>query len=162
MSLLVIYLMIGAFISLLFWQAYSLFHYVPVEDRQFLDRPALGFRMAWPLIQAFVHYGGKYISPTREQIISLRLRHAGVEYSVSAKQFVAAKFISAIGFALVALFLTASMGRSANIDSSGCRFSRLFLPGVVASGSHRKKARRDFTFTAILSGYRNTVGGSWK
>ena len=52
MSLLVIYLMIGAFISLLFWQAYSLFHYVPVEDRQFLDRPALGFRMAWPLIQA--------------------------------------------------------------------------------------------------------------
>ncbi len=128
MSLLVIYLMIGAFISLLFWQAYSLFHYVPVEDRQFLDRPALGFRMAWPLIQAFVHYGGKYISPTREQIISLRLRHAGVEYSVSAKQFVAAKFISAIGFALVALFLTASMGRSAILIALVAGFLGYFYP----------------------------------
>ncbi len=128
MSLLVIYLLIGAFVSMIFWQAYSFFHFVPDEDRQFLDRPALGFRLTWPLIQALVHYFGKYISPTQERIISQRLRHAGAEYSVSAKQFIAAKIVSAAGFALVAFFLSASMGRSAGLMALVASFMGYFYP----------------------------------
>jgi len=167
MILLVICLAIGGFIALSVWQTYSLFHYVPEEDRQYLDRPALGFRLTWPLIQALVHYGGKYISPTQEQLISLRLRHAGVEYSVSAKQFIAAKVLSGVGFALVALFLASTIGRSAFLVALAAGFLGYFYPELwlrEVTGKRQSSILRSLPFyldivTLSVEAGSNLTGG---
>ena len=113
MTALLISLAFGGFVGLLAWQAWTVFHAVPDEDRQFLDRPALGFRLAWPLIQAFVHHFGGFVS--EEQAVSTlhRLRRAGVEYSLSPRQFIASKFVSALLFGLAAWLALSALGRSA-------------------------------------------------
>ena len=58
----------GLLVSIFVWGLYSVFKNVPVEDRQFRDRPALGFRIVWPLIQA-VAFHIKY-KPTNVRIES--------------------------------------------------------------------------------------------
>lgn len=98
MSLLASSLAIGVFLSIVFWQAWNLFSALPTENRQFLDRPAKGFRLAWPLIEVLVHHGGHLIDQTRIEMTTARLRQAGVEYSVSAQQFIAAKIVAAFFF----------------------------------------------------------------
>lgn len=110
---LLISLAIGGFVALLVWQGWTVVRGVPVEDRQFLDRPALGFRMIWPLIRVLVHYGACHVDETRRRAVSLRLRRGGVEYSVSADEFIAARVIAAAGFALAAGLLLSMLGNSA-------------------------------------------------
>ena len=107
MTVFLISLLFGGFVTLISWQAYQVFHSVPDEDRSFLDRPAVGFRFVWPLIQAFVYYFGHYIGDSHKQITLLRLKNAGTEFSLSAEQFIAAKFVSSLLFSLfLYLFLT--------------------------------------------------------
>jgi len=101
MNVLVISLMFGAFVSIVFYQAYRIIIEVPDEDRAFLDRPEIGFRLVWPLIQLFVHYFGSYIGEAQKDMTHFRLKQAGVEYSLSADQFIAAKYISMCSFVLV-------------------------------------------------------------
>ncbi len=98
MSALLIPLLFGMGVSLLVWMLYRVFHSIPTEDRQFLDRPALGFRLVWPLIQLVEFHAGAWVSDAQASTTLARLKKAGVEYSVSPKQYVAAKFISAVLF----------------------------------------------------------------
>ncbi len=98
MSILIISLLFGGFVTLLMWQVIAVFTAVPNEDRHFLDRPALGFRMVWPLIQLLVHHFGSLMSETQVQQVLQRLKRGGVEYSLSPQQFMAAKVVSAVGF----------------------------------------------------------------
>lgn len=112
MTLLLINLAFGGFIALMIWQAYCIFRFVPVEDRQFLDRPAIGFRLIWPLVEVLVHYFGHLPSETLLQLTSIRLKRAGVEYSVTPKQFIAAKVVSGLLFGITAWLLFSMMGRS--------------------------------------------------
>lgn len=96
MNLVIISLFFGSFIAAVVWQGYSVFRHVPDEDRHFMDRPALGFRLVWPLIQLLVFHGGHLVSETREQLTLSRLRRAGVEYSLSPQQFLASRIVSAL------------------------------------------------------------------
>lgn len=144
MMLLIITLSFGGFVALLVWQGYTIFYSVPTEDRHFLDRPALGFRLVWPLIQAFVFYAGHLLSANQEQLILARLKRAGVEYSLSSQQFFASKCISAIGFALLACVFSLSLGGSAAL---------LGLVGCVGGFYYPELWLRDITrtrSTAIL------------
>lgn len=105
----------GVCIALLVWQLWQVFHAVPEEDRQFLDRPPLGFRVVWPLILAFVHYFGAHIPPASLESVQLRLKRSGAEYMVTAEQFVAAKAISLVFFTLFAALALTSMNSHAVI-----------------------------------------------
>ncbi len=98
MNVLVISLSFGGFVAITVWQLWRVFYLVPEEDRKFLDRPPLGFRMVWPLIQMLVHYFGAYVPDEAVDAVHKRLKRTGVEYVVSAHQFIAAKVISSIGF----------------------------------------------------------------
>lgn len=118
----------GGFVFLLAWQAWSVFHAVPDEDRQFLDRPPLGFRLAWPLIQAFVHHFGGHVSDAQNASTLARLRRAGVEYALSPRQFIAAKFVAAAGFALALWFALSSLGHSAAAFSLVGGMAGFFYP----------------------------------
>ena len=110
MTTLLISLAFGAFVAMLFWQAWTLFHAVPDEDRQFLDRPALGFRLVWPLIALLVHHGGHLLDEEKRRAITLVLKRAGVEYAISAEQFVASRVVAALGFGLAAWWLARAFG----------------------------------------------------
>jgi len=113
MNVLIISVCFGGFVALMAWQLWSVLHAVPDEDRQFLDRPAFGFRLVWVPIQVVVHYGGHLIGDEMERMTLQRLRRAGVEYSISARQFIAAKAIAACVFALLVWFLLSRLGGSA-------------------------------------------------
>lgn len=111
MSVLLISLLFGGCAMVLVWHVYRFFHSLPVQDMQFRDRPAIGFRLIWPLIQAFDHYGSRWMSESQLNRISRRLSRAGAEYSLTAQQFLGAK--CATGFILVAVVLL--LGRSLSI-----------------------------------------------
>lgn len=102
----------GGFVALIVWQIWRFFHVVPAENRQFMDRPAFGYRLVWPFIQAFTHHLGYLVPQDHIDAVQIRLRRSGVEYSLSAVQFVAAKLISAIGFGAVLAFLMSSLSSS--------------------------------------------------
>lgn len=96
MNILLISLLFGGFLAIIVWQAYNVFQQVPDQDRHFLDRPAVGFRLVWPLIQTLVHYGGHLLTETHVQLVLARLKRGGVEYSLSPQQFFASKLLAAV------------------------------------------------------------------
>jgi tight adherence protein C len=96
MELLILSLSIGGIIALIVWNTYRFFAVVPDEDRSFLDRPPLGFRLTWPLINTFVHYFGGFVSQNYRIVTHLRLRKAGLDYMLSPDQFFAGKVMSAL------------------------------------------------------------------
>lgn len=104
MEILFISLVFGAIIALVFWNLYRILTVVPDQDRSYLDRPPLGFRVIWPLIQLFVHYLGQFISSNYRIKTLARLRRAGLDYMISAEQFLASKVVAVfvmVGFAFL-------------------------------------------------------------
>jgi len=113
MMILTISLLIGLFIAMIFWQLYQVFYFVPREDRAFMDRPPLGFRLVWPLIEALVHYAGHMVSDNQRALTSMRLKRGGVEFTLSADQFIAGKVVASIGFMMAFYLLFSMLGDSA-------------------------------------------------
>ncbi len=128
MTALLISLLFGGFIALAVWLAYNVFNQVPDEDRHFLDRPALGFRIAWPLIQALVFYGGHWMRESHVQLTLARLKKAGVEYSLSPQQFFAAKCVSALMFGVIVALLGLLMPRSLSFLGMFAAIGGFFYP----------------------------------
>ena len=113
MNALYISLAIGGFIALVVWQVWNLFISVPSEDRQFMDRPPTGYRVAWPFIELWVHHFGRYVSEETIKLTTLKLKRGGVEYTVSAVQFIASQFVAAIVVFLVIMLV--GLSRDLNI-----------------------------------------------
>jgi len=91
-------LTVGLSLTLLVWSVYSIFAAVPEEDRSYLDRPPVGFRLSWPLIRLMVYYLGPRLSMKYRKDAHQRLRSAGVDYSLSPEQFFAGKLLAAFAF----------------------------------------------------------------
>ena len=128
MNILLISILFGGFVGLLAWQSYVIFRQVPDEDRHFLDRPALGFRLVWPLIQAVVFYTGHWLSDTHVQLTLARLKRAGVEYSLSPQQFFAAKCVAAMGFGVLVAFAGMHVGGATYILGLIAAIGGFFYP----------------------------------
>jgi len=139
MSILVLSVAIGAFIGLLFWQVWSIFAGVPIEDRQFMDRPPLGFRVVWPFIELWVHNFGHHITEETVKLTTLKLKRAGVEYTVSAQQFIASRFISAIVFFTILMLI--GFSRDLNILPFAllAAVGGYFYPGLWLKESAQKR-----------------------
>lgn len=101
MNALLLSLPFGFFVAIFIWGMYAVFRTVPVEDRQFRDRPAIGFRLVWPLIQAVDFHFSHCMNNSRIQTTLLKLKRAGVEYSLSPQQFMSSKIVSAGLFCVV-------------------------------------------------------------
>lgn len=95
---------IGLSIAVMTWSAYRIFADIPTEDRRYLDRPPLGFRIVWPLIQLVVHYLGPRLSRNYRIKTQKKLRTAGQDFVVGPEQYFAACIISAMAFVLAAVF----------------------------------------------------------
>lgn len=138
MNALIISLLFGAFVALAVWLGYLIFRRVPNENRHFLDRPALGFRVVWPLIQALVFYFGSWMRESQAELILARLKQAGMEYSLTSQQFFASKCISAVLFGL--LFVVIGLTQSSSLVLLG-------LPAAIGGFFYPEIWLRELTAT---------------
>ena len=167
MIILVISLMFGGFVAIVFYQIYRLFHAVPDEDRSFMDRPALGYRLVWPLIQLFVHYCGDYIGEQQKTLTFFRLKQAGVEYSLSAEQFIGAKVVSFFAFTMLFYLLLKVAGFDAAMFSICIGVAGYFYPELwlrEVTGKRKNKILRALPFyldiiTLSVEAGSNLTGG---
>lgn len=105
MNLLSISLMLGGFVALLVWQISSVCLIAPAANRHHFDKPALGFILIWPLIKIVVFYTSGCLSDRHRLSVSEKLTRAGVGFTLSAEEFVAAQSISSLIMAS-AVFVT--------------------------------------------------------
>ncbi len=111
MVMLWISLCLGAAIMLLIMSVYRIFAEVPDENRTYLDRPPLGYRLGWPLIQLGVHYFSSWVTRNYRMATHLRLRQAGMEYSLSPEQFLMGKFLMVFMGIVFTTLLSAMLGK---------------------------------------------------
>lgn len=110
MNPLFISLLLGGFIALLVWQIARFFQFLPAPPRHYLDRPAYGFRLIWPLIKVVVFYLGHQMPETHIQNVSLKLKQAGVDFTLKAEEFLAAQGITAMALGACSLLMFKDAG----------------------------------------------------
>lgn len=81
---------------------------VPLEDRQYKDPPPLGFRLVWWLLQWISHYIAPVVPASMHALLLVRLRKAGLEYSLSPVQFISSRVLCAGVLALGSWWLLGS------------------------------------------------------
>lgn len=86
---------IGLSVAGLSWWLVTMIDGVPSEDRTYRDRPPTAFRVVWLPIQWLAYYLGPVLSIGYRQRGLVKLRLAGLDYAMSAEQFVAGRLIAA-------------------------------------------------------------------
>jgi tight adherence protein C len=81
---------------------------VPPEDRSYRDRPPTFFRLFWWPVQWIAHYLGAILPVSYRQHLIVRLRLAGLDYSISPEQFAAGRLLVAAACAAVCVWLLMS------------------------------------------------------
>lgn len=121
-------LSIGASVALLAWVVSRALALVPSDDRSYKDPPPLGFRLMWVPIVWVSFFIRNMVSSKGQVALLSKLRKAGLDYSVNALQFTAARWVSAIGVGLLSLFLLASF------DVAGKLGSEHYFQAAMAGG----------------------------
>ncbi len=94
------------------WSLWRLISEVPEQDRAYLDRPPLGYRLGWPLIRLGVHYLGPLLAGRDREQTAQRLRAAGLEYTLSPEEYQMGRVLTAV-VAMGLVWLAAGLlGRS--------------------------------------------------
>jgi tight adherence protein C len=95
---------IGLSVALVMWLLSKALAAVPQENRQYKDRPPLGFRLAWWPIQWASHYLNGILPRKMHLRLLTQLRQGGMEYTISPAQFVGGRIVCAVLVALVFLW----------------------------------------------------------
>jgi len=95
------------------WLVFVVFDKVPTENRQYLDKPPIGFRLIWPLIRLLEYYGGSVILGAYRSELTTRLKKAGAEYRITVEQFFAAKIVSSFIMCVLACSVLILYGSAA-------------------------------------------------
>lgn len=93
---------IGLSVALFAWVLSSRVAQIPSEDRQYKDSPPLGFRLAWLLIHWISHSIDPILPAKSNAGLTVRLRKAGLDYSLTPTQFIAGCVVCGIFLALLA------------------------------------------------------------
>ena len=144
MTLLLISLGIGGFIGVLLFCTWSVLRAVPEEDRSYLDRPPVVFRFFWPVIKLFVFYCSFLVTDNYRLVTAMKLKKAGVEYSLSPEQFLAGKCLSAILFAVIVLLLLLTLDRSASVLVILALVAGFFYPELWLKETMDRRAKDVF------------------
>ncbi len=83
---------------------------LPAEDRQYLDAPPIGFRFAWLPVQLVATCLGSYLPEGLRRRLSHRLQLAGLDYCLTAEQFLAFTTLCASAALLLAWFISSTWG----------------------------------------------------
>ena len=140
---------IGLSIFLIIWQLYFVFDSVPTVSREWWDKPALGFRLVWPLIIVFDFYGARFYSRERQDLANSRLVESGLEFTLTARQFIAARIVSSlvltVSFLLSVWLLDSSYYLAGLIVFPwGYVYPDLWIKRVIST--RRRKIDRDLPF----------------
>lgn len=104
---------------------------IPPEDRRYKDPPPLGFRLVWWPIQWLSYPLARVVSQEPASALSIRLRKAGLEYTINAPQFMAGSLICALAVAGGIVGLLKLLGHG---PSGDFRADRYWQAGTVAAG----------------------------
>ncbi len=127
-------LAIGIAVALIAWFFTKAVAEVPKEDREYKDPPPLGFRLVWWPIQWIGYYLDGIISAKSRAAGQVKLRQAGLDYSLSIAQFSASRIIAAAILAFVFWWILGSFdhykpgqnGLNANLYMQVIAFGALF------------------------------------
>ena len=87
---------VGLATALMCWLLTRSLSDVPPEDREYKDPPPLGFRMTWWLLQWISLYCAPLVPRAIRIRLQTRLRRAGLDYRLSAVQFIASRDFNAL------------------------------------------------------------------
>ena len=122
----------GLSVALLVWLVSAALAGVPREDRSYKDAPPVGFRLMWWPIQWISHFVGPMLSANRHDAMLGKLRQAGLDYTVSPAQLLAARIL---GAALVALLCCWGLSSFAHARGSESGYSAMLYLEVMGGGA---------------------------
>ena len=93
MNTLILAVMVGLALALLVYAASNLVRELGGAETEYRDRPPLGFRWLWPLVNIFANTFGFLLTKERLEAVWVRLRKAGQEYSLTPHQFMGGKVV---------------------------------------------------------------------
>jgi tight adherence protein C len=109
---------------------------IPPEDRRYKDPPPLGFRLIWWPIQWLSHPLTGIVSQEPTASLPIRLRKAGLEYTINAPQFVAGRLLWALIVAAATVGLLKLLGRGPSGDFGADRYWQASILGVLCGWAY--------------------------
>lgn len=123
----------GLSVALVAWLVSTAVAEVPEEDRAYKDPPPLGFRLVWWPIH-WISYFIEPLMPAKQiAAIQARLRQAGLDYTVTPAQMMAARVLGALLAAAVCWWGVGSFDQARAGEAGGFTLS-LYLE-VCAGGA---------------------------
>lgn len=96
MNTLILATMAGAALALCIYASWNLVRQLGSAETEYRDRPPLGFRWLWPVINILGNSFGFLLSKERVEALWERLRKAGQAYSLTPQQFFGGKLAGAL------------------------------------------------------------------
>lgn len=103
-------MLVGASVTVFAWFTSRALADVPDQDRTYLDPPPLGFRCLWWPIKWGAFYFGWMLSAQYKARSRLRLRQAGLDFSVAPEQFFSCRLVAASIMASIAWWIMQTFG----------------------------------------------------
>lgn len=129
--LLAVALAVGTSVALITWLVSRALADVPSEDREFKDPPPLGFRLLWWPIQWLSHFLDSLIPGKARARLSARLLVAGLEFTVSPAQFIAARLLGAMVLAGLACVVLSLFEKPGSSGFSTTLYGQVALAGML-------------------------------
>jgi tight adherence protein C len=104
-------LAIGLSAALIAWLISRALAEVPEESREYKDAPPLGFRLAWWPIQWISYYAEGWYPRKRYHARLTKLRQAGLDYSITPAQFMAARAVCGLMVGMVFWWMLGSFDK---------------------------------------------------
>jgi len=96
-------------VFLIFWLSTRLVSVVPEQDRTWNDTPPLGFKIVWWPIQWFAFYVTPLLTQKSREKRMSQLRQAGLDYTFNPSQFLSARIVWGVIFALFIYWLASTV-----------------------------------------------------
>ena len=109
---------------------------IPPEDRRYKDPPPFGFRLVWWPIQWLSHPLARVVSQAPASALVMRLRKAGLEYTINAPQFIAGRLLCAFVVAGGIVGLLKLLGHGPSGDFSVNRYWQVSIFGLVCGWAY--------------------------
>lgn len=115
---------------------------VPEEDRVFMDELPAGLKLIWSPIQVVAYHVVSNLSNAYLNKVEDQLQKTGVNYLLSAEQFVALRYVSSlICFALACVLVAAFQPKEALLVIVGALVGGYFFPLVWLSDSRKRREK---------------------
>jgi tight adherence protein C len=126
-------LLLGLSVAVFAWFTSKALVEVPEQDRTYLDPPPLGFRLMWWPIQWMAFYLKGLLTPRHKQRMALRLRQAGLDFSVSPEQFFASRVVCGVLFTLPVWWVVSTFNLAPWLPMMFSGFLGFVYPGIWLS-----------------------------